>query len=135
MAIKLYFNFFYIKLILSLYYMANIDNINFMAKMYSKIQDIQVQNDIKNTENLDDDLDYILKTKKNSKKVKKIKKPDNSKYYELAFFIILAILFYFLNSYFVINLINMHNIDYNIALAGKTVLFIIFVYILQVLLL
>jgi hypothetical protein len=115
--------------------MANIDNINFMAKMYSKIQDIQVQNDIKNTENLDDDLDYILKTKKNSKKVKKIKKPDNSKYYELAFFIILAILFYFLNSYFVINLINMHNIDYNIALAGKTVLFIIFVYILQVLLL
>ena len=54
---------------------------------------------------------------------KKRKKNINIKLYFMIF-----VLFYFLNSYFMINLINSYNIQYKLSLAIRASIFVIFYY-------
>ena len=91
------------------------------------------------------DLDYLYyeennkntksKNKKNKSKKNKVRKleikEENNINKEIRFYIYLFILFYSLNSYYVINLINSYKIQYYLSLAIRSSLFLIFYYLIK----
>ena len=62
------------------------------------------------------------------KKTKKIKKTKTVNKFNTLFYIICLVLFYFLNSYYVINFISKYDIKYNISLIIRGIILIIVLY-------
>ena len=87
--------------------------------------------------NRNSDLDYLYYEENNkvSKKKNKIKKQNNNeeknKNKEIRLYILLFVLFCFLNSYFMINLINSYKIQYKLSLAIRASIFLILYYIIK----
>jgi hypothetical protein len=115
------------------------EKIKYNENNFSRMEeDTKIKSGSKNT-----DFDYLYyeennnknnnnKSKKKKNKVKKIeKKEENETNKEIRFYIYLFILFYFLNSYFVINFINSYKIQYYLSLAIRSSLFLIFYYIIK----
>jgi hypothetical protein len=109
---------------------------------YNEINFSRMEEDTKiKTGSRNADFDYLYYEENNSKKSKKPKKKNKVKKVEkkeetdtnkeIRFYIYLFILFYFLNSYFVINLINSYRIQYYLSLAIRSSLFLIFYYIIK----
>lgn len=80
------------------------------------------------------DLDYLY-YEENKPKKKKIKNnklgKNNNKNKEIRLYILLFISFCFLNSYFVINIINSYRIQYKLSLCIRASLFLILYYIIK----
>jgi len=94
--------------------------------------------------NKNTDLDYLYyeennKVSKKKNKVKKQKKEkktednneEKNKNKEIRLYILLFVLFCFLNSYFMINMINSYKIQYKLSLAIRASLFLILYYIIK----
>lgn len=107
-----------------------IEDVNFVNQMYTKISDLKSNNldHVKNT-----DLDYLFyeENKKVPKKKKKkiiVEKKQNN---TIKLYIMLFVLFCFLNSYFIINLINSYKIQYKLSLAIRASVFLILYYLIN----
>jgi hypothetical protein len=125
-------------------------DINFAKEMYTKISDIKVNNTNTNF-NVPADLDFInyrdndyytenkdyykenkddTEEKIQIKKNKKIKE-KNTKEILIRKYILIFILFYILNSYYFINLLNTNNLNYNYSLILRGFLLIILYHFLK----
>jgi hypothetical protein len=123
-------------------------DINFAKEMYTKISDIKVNNTNTNF-NTPPDLDFINYKDNNDyynenkdyykenneekiqiKKNKKIKE-KNTKEILIRKYILIFILFYILNSYYFINLLNTNNLNYNYSLILRGFLLIILYHFLK----
>jgi hypothetical protein len=124
------------------------EDINFANHMYTKISDLKLKyydNDITEDNKLkyyDNDitednklkynitdnsnLDYLY-YEENNKVLKKNKIKKN----KIIIYILLFILFCFLNSYFFINIINSYNIQYNLSLIIRALIFLILYYLIK----
>lgn len=113
-----------------------IDNIDLISDMYTKISDIKFKGDIENNiknniksnnKSYKSNLDFLLYEEdkptteiiKNDKPKKNIKENSSYKIYILMF-----ILFCFLNSYWVINFLNSNKISYKTSIIIRGLLFI-----------
>jgi hypothetical protein len=127
--------------------MNNFEDFNFVNQMFTKISDIKLNNinneNIKlnniNNEHIESNLDYLIydenintdkinkiNKKKKKKKIIKVIKKSNIKVYIFIF-----ILFCLLNSYYVINLLNLRKIEYNISLIIRAIVFLISYYMIE----
>jgi hypothetical protein len=118
--------------------MNNLEDFNFANQMFTKISDIKLNNiNNINNEQIETNLDYLIydenintnninKKKKKKKKIIKVIKKLNIKRY-----IIIFILFCLLNSYYIINLLNLKKIEYNISLIIRAIIFLILYYIIE----
>ena len=109
-----------------------IEDVIFANHMYTKISDLKFNNIEK--EIIDEpkkytDLEYLQYEETNKVKKKK-KKKNNDHNKELRLYILVFIIFCFLNSYFVINLINSYGIQYSLSLFIRAVSFIFLYYII-----
>ena len=135
--------------------MTNIEDFQFANQMYTKISDIKnnlkdqeklrynpndnledkIKYNIKNSNNINNintDLDFLLYEEKyDIKKTPKISKIKNKvkveKTFTNKFYILIFILFFILNSYYVINFINSKKIQYNTSLIIRSILFILLI--------
>ena len=79
------------------------------------------------------DLDYLLyneKTKTSPKKIYKKKETKNLSNFNFKLYIGMFILFYILNSYYIINILNLQKITYNTSLVFRGLVFITIYYLL-----
>lgn len=107
-----------------------IEDVIFANHMYTKISDLKFkEKEIINEPKKNTDLDYLY-YEENNKVKKKKKKKNNDHNKKLRLYILLFIIFCFLNSYFVINLINSYGIQYSLSLFIRAILFIILYYII-----
>lgn len=122
-----------------------IDNIDLISDMYTKISDIKFKGDIENNikinnkinniesnnKNYNSSLDILLYEEDKPKKqiIKNIKPKKNIKennYYKT--YILIFILFCFLNSYWIINILNSNKISYKTSIIIRGLLFILCYY-------
>ena len=125
-----------------------IDNIDLISDMYTKISDIKfkgdIENNIKINSNIRDNdkiesnsktynsnLDFLLydedkPTKKIIKNIKPKKILKENNYYKI--YIFMFILFCFLNSYWLINILNSNKISYKTSIIIRALLFILCYY-------
>ena len=109
--------------------MNTFQDINFAQKMYTKISDIKLNN---NTDldflNYGDEYEEDTIKKKHKKKTKpKTKTKD----LVIRKYLLMFILFYILNSFYFINLINKNNLNYNWSLIIRGIIFIILYHFLK----
>jgi hypothetical protein len=98
-----------------------IEDVLFLNKLYTQISDIKIDNDISSSFLKKKEDSTLKDTFKNIKNNKSYKIKKNNKNY-----ICMILIFYFLNSSFVINIFNLYNINY--SLIYRTTIFIILYY-------
>jgi len=131
-----------------------IDNIDLISDMYTKISDIKFKDDIENNikiknniennikfksdnenaienKKYNSNLDFLLyeedkPPKKIIKNIKPKKKIKENNYYKI--YISIFILFCFLNSYWIINILNSNKISYKTSIIIRGLLFILCYY-------
>jgi hypothetical protein len=91
----------------------------------------KIDSSIINNKNSDLDYLYYEENKKNKLKKKKNNDIEKTKNKEIRLYILLFILFCFLNSYFIINIINLYKIQYNVSLVIRASIFLILYYLIK----
>ena len=105
-----------------------LEDINFANRMYTKISDLKIDK-LKYNKNLD--YLYYEEPKKVQKKNKKKKNKEKEKNKEIRLYIFLFVLFCFLNSYFIINIINSYKIQYTLSLIIRALIFLVLYYLIK----